>query len=291
MNNIYENIFEEVYGYSLEEIDETKAKTIKHNIISLRKSYRMNNPVTHYDKDGIRKAYMLCYYPNYSLPAYELMKNIIIPELQNNNKKRIKLTFFAAGPAPEAYGTLMALNDISFDLKIQVYILDFEKQWENERRATSNLLRRMDKLRISQIKHISGCNLTTECRYGCPNWINCENTVFYGDVLFMQNCINHMREEDKFYEKLKNKILYMQSGAIFTIIDLDYPNVIKVLKQLIVLCNDYVQVIATNIENSTTKSKLEVNMPNKMNKYIFTGENDLIGKKNTHYYYLILKRK
>lgn len=291
MNNIYENIFEEVYGYSLEEIDEIKAKSIKENIITLRSSYRMDNPVTHYDKDGIRKAYMLCYYPNYSLPAYELMNNIIIPELQNNNKKQLKLTFFAAGPAPEAYGALMSLNDISFHKKIQVHILDFEKQWENERKATSNLLRNMDNLRISEIKHISGCDLTSECRRGCSNWINCENTVFYGDILFMENCINHMREEDMFHEKLKSKISYMQSGAIFTIIDLDYPNVKKILKQLIVLCNDYVDVIATNIENSTSQSRLKVNIPDKMKKYIFTGEKDLIEKKNTRYYYLILKRK
>lgn len=295
MNNIYRDIFKEIYGFDLNHIDGVKAKPIKESIVRLRTSYLNDMPVTDYDNSGIRKAYMLTYYPNYVLLAYELIKNVmntIIVEFQGSRKKRLKLVYFAAGPGPEVYGSLKALDELNFNKRIEPYILDFEEQWENERQVTCNLVKNTLNLRISTFNYISGCDLRIDCENGkCSSCTSCEETVFLGDIFFMENCINHMSKEVNFSEKLKRKIQKMKSGAFFVIIDLDYSNVKEVFESIIKNGTDIVEVYSTNIYSGISKSRLNIDMPSKMEEYIFDRSPRLMAKKNTNYYYLILKRK
>lgn len=295
MNNIYINIFKEIYGFDLNDIDKDKAKPIKENIVSLRKSYLNDTPVTDYNNSDIRKAYMITYYPNYVSLAYELIKNVmntVIMEFKESSKKRLKLVYFAAGPGPEVYGSLKALNELKFDKRIEPYILDYEEQWENERQVTCNLVKNTLNLRISTFNYISGCDLRIDCESSkCSSCTSCEETVFLGDIFFMENCINHMSQEVNFSEKLKRKIEKTKSGAFFVIIDLDYTNVKEVFESIIKNTTDIVEVYCTNICSQISTSRLNFDMPSKMEEYIFDRSARLIAKKNTKYYYLILKRK
>lgn len=291
MNNVYENILKEVYEYGLEELDEKKSEDIRENIIKLRNSYRVDTPVTDYDNEDIRKAYMLAYYPNYTLPINKIMKDFVIPEIENNTSKRLKISFFAAGPAPELYGSLKALNEINFNKRLDVFILDYEKQWEKEREVTVKLLKNMGNIKISPLEYISGCDLRLDCKSKCVNWINCEKKVFYSDIYIMENCINHMQEDVNFDEKLRKKLSYMKNESLFIIIDLNYQNVKNVLNNIVKFNEEYVEVLASNINSNPDKSVLDILIPEKIKQYIFTGQKGLIAKKNTNYYYLILKRK
>ena len=126
MNNIYEEIFSKVYGYPTELLDEKNSKNIRRSIVALRKSYAASTPITAYDEKQIRKAYMLAYYPNYMKTSYELSKAYIVKNLINNSIiRRIKIVFFAAGPAPEASGVLKALSDVGCNKRLDISILDF----------------------------------------------------------------------------------------------------------------------------------------------------------------------
>ena len=113
MDNIYEEIFSEIYGYPVCNLNENNSRNIRDSIIKLRASYRSNEPITEYDKSSIRKAYMLAYYPNYMNLVYELVKLHIVDNL-TNEARRIKVVFFAAGPGPEVSGVLKGLNDSKF---------------------------------------------------------------------------------------------------------------------------------------------------------------------------------
>lgn len=290
MNNIYEDIFSQVYGYSTNFLDSKNSKNIRESILALRKSYQSNEPITAYDEKEIRKAYMLAYYPNYMNLAYELTKAYIIDDLINVNSRKIKMVFFAAGPAPEVSGVLKVLNDLEYNKRLEVNILDLEKGWEDERKATSIIIKKMSNLKISTLKHLSGCDLTVDCKSACNNWIYCEKNIFQGNLYFMNNCINHMSEEVKFIEKLKIKISNLKQGAIFVITDLDYINVKNVLNKLNNKCDEIVEVISTNIDSKISVSRLNIQLPEKMEKYIFNSEG-LRAKKNTKYYYIILKRR
>lgn len=289
MDNIYEEIFSETYGYPVCNLNENNSRNIRDSIIKLRSSYRSNEPITEYDKSSIRKAYMLAYYPNYMNLVYELVKLHIVDNL-TNEARRIKVVFFAAGPGPEVSGVLKALNDSKFNKRLDINILDLEKGWEKERKVTSNIIKKLDNLKISSLNHLSGCDLTVNCKQICSNWVSCEKSIFQGDLYFMNNCINHMGPEVNFIENLRLKISNLKQGAIFTIIDLDYENVRNTIRSLNNDCNDIVQVISTNINSKISVSKLNVKLPNEMSKYIFNNTKGLIAKKNTNYYYIILRR-
>ena len=278
MDNIYEEIFSEIYGYPVCNLNENNSRNIRDSIIKLRASYRSNEPITEYDKSSIRKAYMLAYYPNYMNLVYELVKLHIVDNL-TNEARRIKVVFFAAGPGPEVSGVLKGLNDSKFNKRLDINILDLEKGWEKERKVTSNIIKKLDNLKISSLNHLSGCDLTVNCKQICSNWVSCEKSIFQGDLYFMNNCINHMGSE-----------VNLKQGAIFTIIDLDYENVRNTIRSLNNDCNDIVQVISTNINSKISVSKLNVKLPNEISKYIFNNTKGLIAKKNTNYYYIILRR-
>lgn len=289
MENIYEEIFSEIYGYPISNLNENNSRNIRDSIIKLRSSYRSNEPITEYDKSAIRKAYMLAYYPNYMNLVYELVKLHIVDNL-TNEARRVKLVFFAAGPAPEVSGVLKGLNDSKFNKRLEINILDLEKGWEKERKVTSNIIKKLDNLKISSINHLSGCDLTVNCQQICSNWTSCEKSIFQGDLYFMNNCINHMGPEVNFIEKLRAKLSSLKQGAIFTIIDLNYENVINTIRNLNNDCSDIVQVISTNINSKISVSKLNIKLPDEMSKYIFNKTKGLIAKKNTNYYYIILRR-
>lgn len=292
MSNIYEMIFNNLYLYPIEELNENNSKDIRASILALRESYRNNTPVTAYDEKSIRKAYMLAYYQNYMKLSYEITKRHIVENLINNSMiKRIKIVFFAAGPAPEASGVLKAFSEAGCSKRLEVSILDLEKGWEVERKVTSKLINNMTNLKISSLNHLSGCDLTIDCKKACSNWTSCENNIFQADLYFMENCINHMSKEVNFTERLKRKIEDLKTGALFTIIDLDYNNVKNVMKNLKFECVDTVDVISTNIDSEVSVSRLDIDIPKEIRKYIFDGSNGLIAKKNTNYYYIIMSRK
>lgn len=292
MSNIYEKIFNKVYGYPTDELNVNNSKNIRESIIALRESYRTNTPITAYDEKQIRKAYMLAYYPNYMKLSYELSKKYIVEHLINNTRiNRIKVVFFAAGPAAEASGVLKALSDVGCSKRLDISILDLEKGWEEERKVTSMIINKMTNLKISSLNHLSGCDLTIDCKKVCSNWPSCEKNIFQSDLYFMENCINHMSKEVDFTERLKRKIKDLKQGALFTIIDLDYANVKSVIRNLKNNCSEIVDVISTNIDSGTSSSRLDTKLPDKISEYIFDDSEGLIAKKNTKYYYIILKRK
>lgn len=284
--NIYKLIFKETYGFDCDELTNDKAEHIKKYIASLRKSYRNNIPITHYDESEIRKAYMLCYYPNYIGPIYTLMNEYIIEKIKNLSTSTINISFLAAGPGPEVYGCLKSLNEHLTNKKIICNLHDYESEWENQRRVTEILLTTLKNLRI-KVNNIYGCNFMESCSNVCNRWVTCKEGEFQSDIIVMQNCINHMKDTKKFKETLMEKFKIMKSGACFIIIDLQYDNVKEVINYLKESTSEYMNVL----ESGNDIYRLDVSMPEKMKKYIFVGSDCCIAKKNTNYNYIILKRK
>lgn len=288
--NLYEEIFNRCYGYKLEDLEESDASQIRNCIVELRKSYKNDMPITEYSDENIRKAYMLAYYPNYIIPAYNLMKTIIIPSLKKFNvKSRLKIRFFAAGPGAEVYGTLKALEEVEYDKRLDVAMLDYENGWINQRNITSEIIKNLN-LKVSSLHHTLGCDLRKDCKENCTNWTSCENSVFQGDIYFMQNCINHMEVNSPFESAIVERIKLLKSGACFVIIDLDYLNVKKILKNILYKTNKFASIVCTNIDKEPEKCRINFQMPENMKKYIFDSSDNLIPKKNTKYYYMILTK-
>ncbi len=284
--NIYKLIFKETYGFDYDELTKNRAEDIKKYIAILRNSYKRNVPNTPYEESEIRKAYMLCYYPNYIGPIYTLMNKYINKKIKTLLKTTINVSFLGAGPGPEVYGCLKSLNEYLINKKIICNLYDHEGEWDNQRRVTEILLTTLRNLRI-KVNNIYGCNFMESCSNVCNRWVTCKEREFQSDIIVMQNCINHMEDTKKFEETLMEKFKVMKSGAYFIIIDLQYDNVEEVINYLKKSTGEYMNVL----ENGKDTYRLHIDMPEKMKEYIFVGGNNYIAKKNTNYNYIILERK
>lgn len=285
-DNIYEIILKRNYDLFSNELNETNAREIKKHIKILRESYKSNVPITNYDEKNICKAYMLCYYPNYVEPIYILMKNYICKTISKLNITKFQVTFLGAGPGPEVYGCIKAIKENTTIKKIQCNLHDYEQNWQLQRDVTRELIMKLEGI-YPNIKNIFGCNFQESCERTCDKWINCKEKEFKGDVIVMQNCINHMKDIDYFKKILIEKIEVMKKGAYFIIIDLQYDNVRNVLQYLKESTGGYMNVIASGSDVSTSKYI----MPKGLKTYIFDGTKNFIAKKNTRYNYIILQRK
>ncbi len=290
--NIYEEILYQVYGYKLDDLNEKNSKNIKECIVELRKSYRNDTPITKYSQDDIRKAYMLAYYPNYAKLAYDITSKYILKHIDLEVLgKALNIVFWGAGPAAEVYGFCKALDNLKLNKRVRISISDLEKQWKEQREITKKLLRNLENIKASNFKDLSGCDLTYNCKNICFNWTSCEKTTFNSDIYFMQNCINHMSSDIKLYHNLFKRIELMKKGALFVIIDLNYENVKDTVHKLIDKSSNIADLIEGNIEFAPNISRFNYEIPDNAKKYIFTSENFLYPKKNTNYYFVVLKRR
>lgn len=294
MDNLYEVIFEMVYGIKLSELTEKEAEKIKMDIIKLRKSYRSDFCDTSYDENDLRNAYMISYFPNYIYPAYEVVKSVVLPEIKKTMdiNKKVHLNYFAAGPCPELLGTVKALRESNLGSNLKITILEYEKGWKEQREVMSNLLQKYPGNKKIKIDHIYGCDVTLRCK-DCREAFNlCLNKMYKnGDIFFMENCLNHINDSQDFISNLKERISYLKKGAMFIIIDLNYDVVREVLKSLQDELKDIAEVVRSNVYQGKSLSRYTGSVPEQLKRLVFIGKQDLIAKVNTYYYYMVLCRK
>lgn len=130
-----------------------------------------------------------------------------------------------------------------------------------------------------------------DCKFCDSGWNYCSKELYKKtDIYFMQNCLNHIYEKGNFIENLKNKIKYSKPKAIFILIDLNYTNAKKILKELYSEIKNSVKILSTNIQSGLTLSYCPVNMPQLLKEKIFIGDEGLIPKKKTYYYYVVFMK-
>jgi len=294
MDNLYEIIFEKVYGTKLTELTDKEAEKIKEDIVKLRKSYKSDFCETSYDENDLRNAYMISYFPNYIYPAYEVVKNAVLPEIKKriHGEEKVHLNYFAAGPCPELLGTVKALREGNLGSNLKITVLEYEKGWKEQRAVMSNLLQGYPGNKRVKIEHIYGCDLTMRCK-DCKEAFNlCLNKMYKnGDMFFMENCLNHINDSEDFISNLKDRISYIKKGAMFIIIDLDYEVVRDILKSLPKEVEGIAKIVSTNVYRGRSHSRYTESIPQQLKRLIFTGEQNLIAKVNTYYYYMVLCRQ
>lgn len=287
---LYERLVEEVYGEKVECLSEAKCRIIQEAIKDLRKSYQSNTPKTSYEREVLRKAYMLAYYPNY-MEVAKIMTELILKDRGVNNQKRLSLAYFAAGPGPEILGSVTRLMEHKVADHIQTFCLDIEEEWEDERIITQHLIEEKSGVKGYHIQNVAPCDLSWDCEEACMGWERCKVTLFKEvDIYFMNNCINHLGHSEETITLLQKKIECIKPGAYFVITDLKYGSVCTVLDELSKRLKQSGEIISQHIHGEPQVHVYSKGMPNVLEEKIFTGKDGLIKKKNTYYYYLIYKR-
>ena len=144
-HNIFDRVFEKTYGPAVMPygcLSDAETIRVREAVQSLRQSYQPQYAneacVSRYHTEENRKAYMLAYYPYYVEPACRVVRDYVIPALQERQVfyPVLNLAFFAGGPCPEMYGTLKALRGAQLHDRTAITILDWECGWESEQQIS-----------------------------------------------------------------------------------------------------------------------------------------------------------
>lgn len=170
-HNIFDRVFEKTYGPAIMPygcLSDAETIRVREAVQSLRQSYQPQYAdeacVSRYHTEENRKAYMLAYYPYYVEPACRVVRDYVVPALQERQAfyPVLNLAFFAGGPCPEMYGTLKALRGAQLHEKTAVTILDWECGWNPSSRSAGSFAKKTA-LSAVATKDVSSTTATTSC--------------------------------------------------------------------------------------------------------------------------------
>ncbi len=279
-------IFEQTYGYPVEQLTAQSTAEIQQDIIGLRTAYQNDVCPKKYATEAERNAYMITYYLTYIKPVESIIdRNLDKALLQ---KKELHLTFYAGGPCPELYGMLRALRGNGYEGRIATTIYD-EQEWTAQQNITRKLCWIEKLFRAKDLMHIvSRCDNRRSCGQ-CDRWrLYCRQESARTDIFCMQNYLSHVRAAEEILPELRERIHRAKPGAVFLLVDLQYQTSRAVLRELASTCAGEAEVVATNIHGACERVCCTYGHDGL--EKIFTGEDNLTAKKWTNYYYLMLRK-
>lgn len=297
IESLYEEVFCQTYGKDAEQLTSTEAEAIQSSVRMLRRGYRQPVCDSYYEREEARRAYMIAYYPYYIEPARQLVASQVVAALwaQREHYPVLRLAYFAAGPCPELYGTMQALHRTALYDRAEVTVLDAEPGWRPQQELTWRLCQREGLLNTEDICcSVAGCDNQRSCD-SCTRAVECRHDLYdETDVYFMQNYLSHVSPDEVqlMIGQLRERLIRAKAGAVFVLIDLDYAVVQDVLQSVCTQLPSRVFVRSTNVwDDAPCAVKYPYPLPSGLKEQVFTGEDGLVPRRWTKYYYAILQKR
>jgi hypothetical protein len=206
---------------------------LKVNVITLRRAYSKVPVIIDYKETKNQEAYLLAYFPHYTVPIFEVLEYI------NKNHPSynipINLCLIGAGPAPEVIGFLKFINNHLETNKhinnINIELFDIASEWLYARNILKNIIKKyipsrlkINKFKIDVSKNIINSSVLLK-RYR-------DNK--YKRVVVIQNIINEIEQtaHKYFIENVVKCYKNLVAGSFLILIDLDYRSNFNVTYQL-----------------------------------------------------------
>ena len=111
-------------------------------------------------------------------------------------------------------------------------------------------------------------------------------------MYFLQNYLSHMApgERRQFQEEARDRVRRAKRGALFVLIDLGYNGSMTAMRELAAVPPEGCQVVHTNVYAPEPARTEFTGLPRAARR-IFTGEDKLVPKRWTNYYYLVLQKQ
>ena len=208
-------------------------KKLKINLITLRRAYSKPPVIIDYTDTKIQEAYLLAYFPHYTVPIFKVLEDISKDHPSKSIPKNLCL--IGAGPAPEVIGFLKFINNQlesnEHIYNINIELVDIASEWVYARNILKNIIREfsLSRLKIYKIKNdvsktISNTSVLLK-RFR-------ENQ--YKRVVVIQNMINEIehKSHEVFIENVIKCYENLVAGSFLILIDFTYQININVTYQL-----------------------------------------------------------
>ncbi len=285
MAQVLAYLFKVAFDNDCEDLDTATVNGLKQGIRTLRRAYRpvLGRAVEDcYGSDVLRGAYMAAYYVHYIMPVKRVL-SAFFAEHHEFLQRELRIRFLAGGPCPELVGTLMALWESRGFLPAEVSVLDAEAGWRPYLEGTLRLCRRLYK-DVPPVRLFAGCDLRQQCGR-CSICRECQtNTFGAADLIIMQNYLSHIAEKEtgSFLEAMEARVRCIPRGAAVIVMDLDYGQAKRVIREMGRF--PMLRIWETNVEDYSP-GVISLGTPGSWRERIFTGEDGLIPKGKTRYYY------
>lgn len=279
INCIYESIIKEYLNLSQNNIE--KLSTYKKSVKNLRNSYKSDRCIPVYDTNKDRDSYMLAYFPYYAILTSEVIKKI---KNYIDVKPKMNISIFGCGPAPEIIGIS---NEINIK-RITYNLYDYEIGWKSQREFAKSYIKNNYSAE-NIFFEVLGCDLLSMCEDCEKSKSVCGPKIKSTDLFIMQNCLNHITNEDDFMKKMKYLIINAPKNAVFVIIDLEgYEISRRLINRIMKENSDKCRKLDEKYQQILKIDRNNINID--IRRQLFTGEDGLILKTKVNYIYLAMQK-
>ena len=232
LESILEGIKEE-YNLSGEKNISIYLNNIISNFIYLRSAYKKDFVKISYKDKKTQEAYLLAYYPHYTVPTFDVLEYI----KKHHPKKNIpeNLCLIGAGPAPEMIGFIKFINNQfkSYEniKNINIELIDIASEWVHARNIVKNILNNFcfARLKIYNFNNDFAKKITSS-----SSLLKRFKANPYKRVVVFQNIINEIEHKyhEEFIENFLKCFKNLAAGSFIIIIDLNYPIIRNVTYQI-----------------------------------------------------------
>ena len=115
---------------------------LKINLITLRRAYSKPPVIIDYTDTKIQEAYLLAYFPHYTVPIFKVLEDINKDHPSLNIPQNLCL--IGAGPAPEIMGFLKFINNqfksYEHSININIELIEIASEWDYARKILNNII-------------------------------------------------------------------------------------------------------------------------------------------------------
>lgn len=256
----------------------------------LRKAYRQSPCHVDFSDAGMRRAYMLAYYPYYIDPIYEVLESLEPKDRKKTFERQLlQVCFVGAGPAPEAVGLAAFIRDHCKQVKeINIHLLDlYSEPWERELNLT------LQQFIPAYWPGGQACARTWPFDLCRP--INLLDADFYrmvGDshVIIMQNCLNDtIHAPDHLLKNVLDFYRLTASDSLFVTLDLNFDGVRDFIRETETGIRAGLGKVIQAAESEAAQVTPNITWHDPLDE-LFTGEDGLIARKYTRFYQSVWRK-
>lgn len=284
-------------GFTTEDALVQHLKNLQLAAKNLWRKYRNDNVTVNYSDEGIQDAYLLRYFPHYTIGIQNIPLLKTFFEKKLTTKDEIGVCFFGVGPGPEILGLMELVKKFcKKEISVLCHAFDlYADTWTYSLKILSDHVIPQKGISSHKIDCYKLDILSDDFIGSISDKIIADSQLF-----IFQNCLNELEteQEDKFIDNLFDLIKAAELNSSFNLIDLNSyscaQSIFNKLNTRIEQWNkDNSEVTLISKKLSGARLTSPHSKPDKLiTENLLNGENGLIPRKYINYcYYSIAKVK